>query len=161
MPGLRSPDARPLRRPGRPRYECVSHLGRGEPRTCPGLGRGALDELVADQVLHVLTPAGLDLSLRAAEDIEAERARLDAHWRAELERVAYEARLAERSYRAVDPENRLVARTLERQWEQALRGEREVREEYDRFLHDSPRRLTPEELGRIRGLATDIPSSVA
>ena len=144
--------------PGHPRYECVSHLSRGEPRTCPGLVAAPLDALVADQVLRVLTPAGIDLSLQAAEDIEGERARLDAHWRAELERVVYEARLAERSYRAVDPENRLVARTLERQWEEALRGEREVREEYDRFRCESPRRLTPAELGRIRTLAADIPS---
>ena len=70
----------------------------------------------------------------------------------------YEARLAERSYRAVDPENRLVARTLEQRWEDALRHEQEVREGYDRFRRESPRRLTPEELDRIRALAADIPS---
>ena len=50
------------------------------------------------------------------------------------------------------------ARTLERRWEEALRREQELREEYDRFRRESPRRLTPEELDRIRALAADIPS---
>jgi hypothetical protein len=109
-------------------------------------------------VLRVLTPAEIELSLQAAEDIEGERARLDAHWGAEAERAAYEARLAERSYRAVDAENRLVARTLERHWEEALRHEQEVREGYDRFCRETPRRLTSEELSLIRSLAADIPS---
>ncbi len=70
----------------------------------------------------------------------------------------FEASLAERSYRAVDPDNRLVARTLEQRWEDALRREQEAREAYDRFRRESPRRLTPEELDRIRSLAADIPS---
>jgi DNA invertase Pin-like site-specific DNA recombinase len=141
-----------------PRYECVGHLQRGESRTCPGMSAAVLDRAVAEQVLDVLTPAGIDLSVMAAEDIERERERLDAHWRAELQRAEYEGRLAERSYRAVDPENRLVARTLERNWEKALRHEQEVKEGYDRFRRESPRRLTPEELDRIRSLATDIPA---
>jgi DNA invertase Pin-like site-specific DNA recombinase len=144
--------------PGHPRYECVMHLHCGAPRTCPGLVASPLDALVADQVLRVLTPAGIELCLRASEDIEAERTRLDDHWRAEIERAGYTARLAERSYRAVDPENRLVARTLERQWEEALVHEQKVREDYDRFRRESPRRLTGEERERIRALANDIPS---
>jgi hypothetical protein len=109
-------------------------------------------------VLQALTPAGIELSLTAAEDIERERARLDTHWRAELERTGYEAQLAERSYRAVDPDNRLVARTLEQRWEESLRREQEAREGYDRFRRELPRRLSPEDLERIRALATDIPS---
>jgi hypothetical protein len=51
-----------------------------------------------------------------------------------------------------------VARTLEQRWEEALRREQELREGYDRFRRESPRRLAPEELDRIRALAADIPS---
>ena len=108
--------------------------------------------------VRVLTPAGIELSLTAAGDIERERGRLDEHWRRELERAAYEVRLAQRSYRAVDPENRLVARTLELQWEAAMRHEQEFREGYDRFRRELPRRLTKDELDRIRALAANIPS---
>lgn len=142
----------------RPRYECVTHLQPGESRTCPGISAEALDAVVGEWVLQALTPAGIELSLTAAEDIERERARLDTHWRAELERTGYEARLAERSYRAVDPDNRLVARTLEQRWEETLRREQEAREGYDRFRRELPRRLSSEDLERIRALAVDIPS---
>jgi DNA invertase Pin-like site-specific DNA recombinase len=142
----------------RPRYECVTHLQPGESRICPGISAAALDAAVGDRVLQALTPAGIELSLTAAEDIERERARLDSHWRAELDRTGYEAHLAERSYRAVDPGNRLVARTLEQRWEESLRRERETREGYDRFRRELPRRLSPEDLERIRALAADIPS---
>jgi hypothetical protein len=90
--------------------------------------------------------------------IERERGRLGENWRAELERAGYEAPLAERSYRAVDPKNRLFARTLEQRWEDALPREQEARESYDRFRHESPRRPTPEEIDRVRALAADIPS---
>ncbi len=105
-----------------------------------------------------MTPSGIELSLTAAVDIERERTRLDAQWQAELQRRGYEARLAERSYRAVDAHNRPAARTLKQRWEEALRREQAVREGYDRFRRESPRRLTPKELDRIRALAADIPS---
>ncbi|MEJ7639588.1 MAG: hypothetical protein WKF75_16835 [Singulisphaera sp.] len=51
---------------------------------------------------------------------------------------------AERRYRAVDPENRLVARSLEQRWEETLRAEREVRDDYDRFLREQPPQLSQE-----------------
>jgi len=141
-----------------PRYECVGHVRGGGQRTCPGITAKALDAVIAEQVLQVLTPAGIELSLAAAEDIERERARLDAIWQAEVERAAYEVRLAERSYRAVDPDNRLVARSLERRWEYTLRREQEVKEGYNRLRRQAPRPLAAAEIERIRSLATDIPA---
>ena len=65
---------------------------------------------------------------------------------------------AERRYRAVDPENRLVARSLEQRWEETLRAERQVRDEYDRFLREQPPQLCPEERARIAALASDLPA---
>jgi DNA invertase Pin-like site-specific DNA recombinase len=75
----------------------------------------------------------LELSIRALELIEQERAALERHWRQRLERARYDSQEAERRYRAVDPENRLVARTLERRWEEALAAERALADAYDRF----------------------------
>jgi DNA invertase Pin-like site-specific DNA recombinase len=141
-----------------PRYECLAYTRRGEAHTCKGLTAAALDTMVTEQLMRVLTPAGIELALRAEHDVESERHRVDAHWRAELERRAYDVRLAERSYRAVDPENRLVARTLDQQWEQALRAEQEAQENYTRFSHDCPKRLTLSELNCIRTLAADVPA---
>jgi DNA invertase Pin-like site-specific DNA recombinase len=140
------------------RYECLRHRQRGLERACHGVTASVIDGLVTRQVLRALEPAALDLSLRAGDDVQRERERLALHWRQQLERARYEAARAERHYRAVDPENRLVARTLERQWEQALRQEQQLREEHDRFLRQAPAELTAEERDRIRALATDIPA---
>lgn len=75
-----------------------------------------------------------------------------------MERGRYESRQAERRYRAVDPENRLVASTLEQQWEQVLRQVRQLEEEYDRFLQQAPPVLSVAERERIQALASDIPA---
>ncbi len=117
-------------------YRCARHLYVGGEQTCFGFRAGPVDALVAEQVLRALEPAALELSCRALEDARRERARLDRHWRQRLERARYEAEYAERRHRAVDPENRLVAPSLERRWEEALQAERQVRDDYDRFLRE-------------------------
>jgi Recombinase len=103
-------------------------------------------------------PAALELSLKAIETVQRERQRLSRHWEQRLERASYEVERAERQYQAVEPENRLVARGLEQKWEAALRAQRELREEYDRFLNEQPTRLTEAERGRILAVAADIPT---
>jgi hypothetical protein len=140
------------------RYDCGRHLRHGYERECHGLQAPPLDELVVQELLRALEPAALELSLGAADDIQRERKRLALHWQQQLERAGYEAQQAERRYRAVDPENRLVARTLEQQWEQALCAERQRQEEYDRFLQQKPLELTDSEKKRIRALANDLPT---
>jgi hypothetical protein len=142
---------------GAAHYACDRHLVQATEQRCYGLAAPSIDTLVAEQVLLALEPAALELSMRALEDIEQERSRLDHHWKQQLKRALYEMGLAERRCRAVDPENRLVAATLERRWEEALREERAVRDDYDRFLRETPPRLTEEERARIRSLARDVP----
>jgi hypothetical protein len=105
-----------------------------------------------------LEPAALELSMKALEDVEQERARIDKNWQQSLKRARYEVDSNERRYRAVDPENRLVAATLEKGWNAALQKERQVQEDYDRFLRESPPRLTDQERGMIQTLARDIPA---
>jgi DNA invertase Pin-like site-specific DNA recombinase len=139
-------------------YSCQRHQDHGEPKVCYGLRARAVDELVAEQVLRALQPAALELSLQALDDLDAERARLDRHWQQRLERARYDAREAERRYRAVDPDNRLVARTLEQGWEEALRVVRQTEEDYDRFRRQESPPLSAEDRARIRALAADIPA---
>ena len=138
-------------------YRCARHLYVGTEQTCFSLRAAPVDDLVADQVLRALEPAALELSCRALEDVRRDRVRLDTHWRQRLERARYEAEDAERRYRAVDPDNRLVARSLERRWEEALRAERQVRDDYDRFHREQPPQLSPEERARIAALSADLP----
>ena len=117
-----------------------------------------MDELVAVEVLRALEPAALELSLKAADDIGRERERLDRYWQQQRERSRHEATRAEQQYQAVDPTNRLVARTLEERWEQSLRHVRQVEEEYERFVNASPPRLSDVERERIRALSANIPA---
>jgi len=146
------------RHQGKPYYSCVRHLHEGTEQVCFGLKATPVDDLVAEQVLRALEPAALELSCRAMEDIQRDRARLDKHWRQRLERARYDAEEAQRRYRAVDPENRLVARSLEQRWEETLRAERQVRDDYDRFLRERPPELSPEERARIVELSRDLPA---
>ena len=137
-------------------YMCVSK--RLESCDCPGLASGAIDDLVTRQILRALEPAAVELSLKAIEDVQRERQRLHRHWEQRIERASYDVQRAERQYQAVEPENRLVARSLEEQWEKALRAQRDLREEYDRFMNEHSPRLTDDERSRILAVSADIPT---
>jgi DNA invertase Pin-like site-specific DNA recombinase len=139
----------------KPYYECMRRKLEGS--TCCGLGARVIDELVGQQVLRALAPAALELSLQALQNVEQERQRLHQHWQQRLERAAQESQRACRQYQAVEPENRLVARSLEQRWEQALRTEQGLVEDYGRFLQEAPRQLSAEERTQIVTLASDIP----
>ena len=141
-----------------PRYSCQRDaMDYAEPR-CQSLAGKELDALVARQVLTALEPAALDLSLRAGAELQRERQRLDQHWRQCLERAQYEVDRAARQYQACEPDNRLVARELERRWETALGTKRNVEEQYNRFQREQPTELTDSEKDMIMQLASDIPN---
>src|SRR3984893_12186230 len=140
----------------KPYYECMRRKLEGS--TCCGLGAAAVDDVVSQQVLRALEPAALELTLQAMHNIGQDRDRLHQHWQQRLERATQEAERAERQYQAVEPENRLVARSLEQRWEEALRMQGALQEERDRFLQDQPRQLSEDERARIQALARDIPS---
>lgn len=140
-----------------PRYACVKErIVRGAP-SCQSLAARVVDAEVSRLALLALAPAAVDVSLRAAADLEQRHAQSIRLWDQRVERARYEADRAHRQYAAVEPENRLVARTLEAGWEEKLRAARELQEEYDRFLRDRPRVLNATEQTRIRGLAMDLP----
>ena len=132
------------------RYSCGRAMIEYAEPLCQGLAGRVLDDLVAAQVLAALEPAALELSLAAATDIEQERARLHQNWQQQLERACYETERARRQYDAVEPENRLVGRELERRWEEALKEQRRLDEEYARFGHSQPAGLSVCEREQIR-----------
>jgi DNA invertase Pin-like site-specific DNA recombinase len=125
---------------------------------CQSVQAKVVDHLVTRQVRRALEPAGLELSLQAAEELQRERKRLDDHWQKRLERAAYQAERAWCQYNAVEPENRLVARELEKRWEEALREQRELEEDYTRFQREQARELAWEDRDRILSLSSDVPA---
>ncbi len=142
---------------GRPRYGCTHAYRAGLDKVCQSMAAPWVDGLVVRQVLRALEPAALELSLQAGDDIQKERERLDKLRQQELQRARYEAQRAERHYRSVDPENRLVAATLEKTWDEALCKVRQSEEDYDRFQLEIPQNLTDAERDQIQSLAADVP----
>ncbi len=145
------------RRAHRPFYNCTRHSEMALPRSCHGLNAAAIDELVSRQVLSALEPSSLALSLQAVDDERRERQRLDRQWKQRLERAQHEAEHTERRYQAVDPENRLVARTLEQRWEESLQVWRQLQDDYDRFTASRPPQLSADERAQITALSQNIP----
>lgn len=139
------------------RYVCARNTSDYGGPLCQSLAGKPLEALIEQQVLRVLEPACLELSLTAAQNLERERGMLDGHWRQRLERAQYQADRAARQYHAVEPENRLVARELERQWEGKLTECRSLHDQYDRFQSGQSVALSEAERQMIRSLAEDIP----
>ncbi len=140
----------------KPGYHCGEYWRLALDEPCGCISAKTLDDLVAKEVLRALEPAALDLSLRAIENAERERKRLHDHWRQTLERARQEVERAERQYQAVEPENRLVARTLEARWEDALKKQRQTEEDYHRFLTRLPATLNDADRQRIRSLSESV-----
>jgi DNA invertase Pin-like site-specific DNA recombinase len=140
----------------RPSYYCGDFARWALVEPCGHIAAATLDDLVAREVLRALQPAALELSLHAMENIEQERTRVHAQWRLKLERAQHEVDRAERQYHSVEPENRLVARTLEARWEDALQQQRQVEEDYHRFLAQLPVTLSATDRERIRKLSQSV-----
>jgi DNA invertase Pin-like site-specific DNA recombinase len=140
-----------------PEYVCARQLtdyGAGE--RCQALAGACVDALVTQQVLAALAPAAVEVSLRAAQQMTAERAELERIWQQRLERAAIAADRARRCYRLAEPENRLVVRQLEADWEAALAAQQRLQEDYDRFTRTRPQPLTAVQQQAITALAADI-----
>ncbi len=141
-----------------PRYTCSSaRVSFGE-HDCQSLAARSVDDEVVRLALRALAPSALEVSLQVAADWEKEREKVEAQWQYRLQRADYEVDRARRQYDAVEPENRLVCRTLESAWEQKMHAARELREEHERFLQGQPKLLTTNEREAIRRLADDLPA---
>lgn len=140
-----------------PGYHCSGKdivSGRGV--FCLTVGGIQIDQAVADAVLKAVTPASVEATQLAMQQIEADQDAALGQWRLAVERARYEAERAERQYRAVEPENRLVARGLETEWEKRLRDLAAAEAELARRVQKQPRALTQEDKNRLRALGTDL-----
>jgi DNA invertase Pin-like site-specific DNA recombinase len=142
----------------RPWYDCARGASTYAEPVCQSVPGAIVDGLVAGQILAAVAPAALEASLAAVAEVERERTALARQWQLRRERARYEAERAARQYHACEPENRLVARELERRWEEALHQQRQLEGEYERWQRSAPVRLTAEDERAIRSLAADLPA---
>src|SRR5450755_1607514 len=141
----------------RPVYQCPGRIlveNRGS--WCMRVGGMQIDQAVADALLAALTPAGVKAALTAAESLEADHDAALSQWRLQVEQARYQAQRAERRYRQVEPEHRLVARGLERDWETALGALAEAEAELALRERQRPLTLTDAEREQLLALGSDL-----
>ena len=139
-------------------YECSQAHTQLAVKTCQTLRGERIDQAVAQCFLQAIEPARLDIALAALAQLEARAKQLDQQARRQIERAQYEADLACRRYRAIDPDNRLVARSLEREWNERLLEVDRLERDYQRSPKPAALLLSAAQREQIRQLAQDLPA---
>ncbi|MFJ1260863.1 recombinase family protein [Cupriavidus sp. CuC1] len=137
-------------------YVCDRAQGtRGEP-CCQSIAGGPIDEAVGELVTAMMTPAAIELALEIRREIEARYDEADRLRLRAIERAQFEADLAQRRFMLVDPNNRLVADTLEREWNDKLRTLAQAREERERGRQEDRLALDDAIRDRLVAMTTDF-----
>jgi excisionase family DNA binding protein len=138
----------------RPSYECSSRRDRLTTPSCRTVVAACVDDAVAGALLDALTPGQIVLALSAADEVSGRRQRVSRAAELAVERARYEAARAERAFCQVEPENRLVARSLEARWEARLAALAEAEQALE-----ATRDVLPPLPGRaeLEKLAADLP----
>jgi len=140
------------------RYACVrGHVLHHTESSCQTVGGGRLEKAVVDAFLEAITPAGVTATAGAIRELEDQHEQLLVGQRLALERAEFEAERAERQFDSCEPENRLVARTLEGKLEDALAGVERERGKLIALEHTRPQPLTDTERHALAGIARDLP----
>ena len=138
-------------------YICHGDRDKGQ-KGCWTVAGARIDAAVEQLFLDTMVPSELELALAVDHEVAGHAEELAQQWRARREQAAYEARRAEKRYKAVDPDNRVVARTLEREWESKLRELEEVERQYAEARRTKRVELSADDRARVRELARDLPA---
>ncbi len=141
-----------------PEYRCSADQSQFGGTDCQRVRALALDTQVERRFLEALQPDQVTLALAALAHLEQEEQAENKQWELRLERAHYEAKRAERQYQAVEPENRLVAHSLEKQWEERLRAVETVEKEYHAWKASRFGSLTEADREAIVALGSDLPA---
>jgi len=140
-----------------PGYHCAGKdLVAGRGVYCLNIGGTVIEQAVANAFLEAITPASIEAMRLSVEQLQSNHDASLSQWRLEVERARYEAERVERRYRTVEPENRLVARGLETEWEKRLRDLAAAEMELRRREQQRPSTISPDQLKVIESLGSDI-----
>ena len=140
-----------------PEYVCQREgIENAEP-VCQRLPGSPIDSAVGDLVIELINPVTLEVALAVQQELQARLEEADRLRRQQVERARYEAEMAQRRYLRVDPDNRLVADSLEADWNQKLRALAEAQQDYQRRREEDCRILDEQHKTAILALASDFP----
>jgi hypothetical protein len=141
-----------------PSYICQSSYHNGEAeKICQSMTSRPVDAAIAKAFLESVSPMSLEVGLRVLEQLEQDLAAQRRQRELQLEQARYEARLAQRQYDAVDPDNRLVASELERRWNEKLERVAHLEQAYAQAEQEAEWNLSPEERQAIQELSQNLP----
>jgi len=140
-----------------PDYVCQTDGIESGSRICQHIPGGPIDDAMSDLVLEAVTPLSLEVALNVQEELQARLDEADRLRQQRVERARYEADLARYRYMQVDPNNRLVADSLEADWNNKLRALAQTQEEYERGCQQDRALLNDDHRERILALATNFP----
>jgi DNA invertase Pin-like site-specific DNA recombinase len=140
-----------------PDYTCQRRGIRTAQPICQLVNGGPVDEAIGKLLVEAVTPVTLEMALAVQKELESRCDESDRLRGQEVERARYEADLARRRFMHVDPGNRLVADSLEAEWNQTLRAVSEAQERYERQKQADGAALSDKQRADIMALARDFP----
>ena len=141
-----------------PYYSCSQVHTQLAGTTCQSLRGDGIDAEVARTFLKAMQPAQLEIAMAALDQVEDQAQQIDRQWQRRIEQAHYEADLAQRRFGAVDPENRLVARSLERDWNEKRVEVQRLERDHATRSHPTLYPTHPAQRQRILDLARDLPT---
>lgn len=140
------------------RYTCQTAKRQFGKPVCEIIRAEVIDEVVMEAFFEALKPAQLDALNGVLAHQDQDYAQLEQQWQYRLQQAQYDAQRAQKQYNAVDPENRLVARELERRWEIALQNLQEAEQGLDTFQKQKPASTIPPVLAeQFRQICQTLP----
>jgi hypothetical protein len=140
-----------------PSYVCDGTNRQGFGPSCQRVASSAIDQAIGALLVELVSPVAIDVSLAVQRELQARFEEADRLRQAQVQRARYEAELARRRYMQVDPDNRLVADTLETDWNAKLRAVGVAQEEYERQREADRVPLDEARQQQVRALASDFP----
>lgn len=140
-----------------PEYTCQREGIQHAQPICQRIVGGALDRAIGELLVETVSPLALEVALAVQDELEARAQEVDRMRRQQVERARYEAELAQRRYLRVDPDNRLVADSLEAEWNNKLRALAAAQEEYERQCASEGAMLNADQRRQVMTLVTDFP----
>src|SRR5262249_39520540 len=140
-----------------PDYICDGRTVNDPQPMCQWISGKAVDEAVGDLLLEIVTPTAIEATLAVQQELQTRLDEVERLRKQQVERARYEAELAQRRYMRVDPDNRLVADTLEADWNRKLRAFQEAQQEYERQRQKGCVAIDEDVRSRLHTLATDFP----
>jgi DNA invertase Pin-like site-specific DNA recombinase len=140
-----------------PDYLCQYQVVERLEKACMSIPGANVDAVISCLLAEAVTPVALEVSLAVQQELLSRLEEVDRLRLKQVERARYEANLAQRRYMQVEPENRLVADTLEAEWNHKLQALAEARLEYERQRSLDRQLLDEEKRDRIMALASDFP----